>query len=349
LLDLMQLQEVISTTTDPACAERAMSWRGSVGLELYAPPSMGFKWVLAFRSGRLLAARSWTGTVEAVAETRREGDELVVGPLRVADPSSLRFCTNLVEVFDWLVRVHAWDQRLPLPVDDAAASLLEKTPLAGFSPFGKALFCAAKSWRPPPPPRPLRSDGDVMLAARNGDIAALERAIANGADVDAPATVGGYTALHVAVIRDDASMVHRLLELGANAGACADGGNHALGIAVVHKASLPIFEALARTAMNLDQANADGFTALHAAAEVDAPMLLPWLVAHGLALEARTRHGHTALHIAAALGHVATAKALLDAGADPAASSPGGTPLDVARAQQKPEAVALLEAYANRR
>jgi Ankyrin repeats (3 copies)/Ankyrin repeat len=312
---------------------------------LYAPPSMDFKWVLALREGRLLAARSWTGTVEAVATAQREGDELVVGPLRVAEASALRLCTNLVDVFDWLIRVHVWDQRLPLPVDEAAANALEREPLVGFSRFGKALFCAARSWRPPSPPRPLRADGEVMLAARKGDVSALERAVKAGADVDAPGARRGYTALHVAVIRGDTQMVRRLLEMGANAGARADRGNHALGLAVVHKASGPIFDALAGTHMDLGQANADGFTALHAAAEVDHPTVVPWLVAHGLALEARTRHGHTPLHVAAALGHVATAKALLDAGADVYASSPGGTPLDVARAEEKQDTAALLSAY----
>jgi hypothetical protein len=95
LLDLMMLQGLISTSQDPACAARSVSWGASVGKELspapllellpiecelrypaakslpggilYAPPSMDFKWVTALRAGHLLAARSWTGVVEAVA------------------------------------------------------------------------------------------------------------------------------------------------------------------------------------------------------------------------------------------------------------------------------------------
>src|SRR6185312_11114884 len=279
LLDLMELQGLISTSKDPACAERAISWGRSSGSNLdarplldlpaipcalrypaarslpdgilYAPRSMDFKWVLALREGRILAARSWTGAVEAVADAKREGDELVVGPLRVSGASVLRLCPNLVEVFDWLIRVHVWDQRLPLPVDETVASVLEKTPLAGFGPFGKALFCAARGWSPPAPPRPLRSDGDVILAARTGDVAALERAVARGGDVDAPGTGAGYTALLVAVARDDLSMMLRLLELCAAAGATGDRGNHALGLAVVHKASPAMFDALADAGIDL--------------------------------------------------------------------------------------------------
>jgi hypothetical protein len=81
LLDLMEVQQLISTTRDPACASRAVSWRGSTGAELdpaallhlpplecalrypaakrlpdgilYAPPSMDFKWVLRSEERRV--------------------------------------------------------------------------------------------------------------------------------------------------------------------------------------------------------------------------------------------------------------------------------------------------------
>jgi ankyrin repeat protein len=84
------------------------------------------------------------------------------------------------------------------------------------------------------------------------------------------------------------------------------------------------------------------FTALHAAAEVDNALVVPWLVTHGLPLEARTKHGHTALHVACAHGHAEAAKALLAAGADIQAASPGGTPRDIALAENKPALAELL-------
>jgi len=309
---------------------------------LYAPPTMDFKWVIALQEGRLLAARSWTGAVEAVADARRDGDALVLERLRIAEVSGLHFTSRLVDVFDWLIRVHVWDQRLPLPVDDACAALLENTPIIGFGPFGKALFCAAKTWNPPPAPRPLRSDGEVVLAARQGDVAALSLAVAHGAEIDAPAR-SGYTALHLAVMKGDAGLFDELVKLGADPAALADDGNHALGIAVVHKASLPMLERLATTGLDLTLPNADGFTALHGASEIDHAAVVPWLLAHGLPREARTKHGHTALHIACALGHAEAAKALLVAGADINASSPDGTPRDVALSEKKLELATLLD------
>jgi hypothetical protein len=370
MLDLMLLQDYLATSQDPQLAARSVSWRRSTGAELepdgvirlppfacelrypcarslpdgilYAPPSMDEKWVLALRAGRVLAARSWTGAVEAIAETRRDGDTLVLEGLRVLESSALRMFGPVVEVFDWLVRSHALGQRIPLPVSDEGGALLEEAPLNGFSAFGKVLFCATKSWRPPPLTRPLRSDGEVMVAARKGELAALEEAVKSGADVDAPGTFAGYTALHLAIVRKDLALFDALLRLGANPAAMADRQTHALSIAVVHKAPMPIFEALARSALDLAAPNEDGFTALHAAAEVSFPEIVPWLVQHGLSMDARTKHGHTPLHVACGLGHREVAESLLAAGANPHAASPGGTPLDVAKAENKPALVELL-------
>src|SRR5262249_49105048 len=118
LLDLMMLQGYLATSQDPQAAARSVSWRGSTGVELapvgvvhlppiacelrypcapslpdgilYAPPSMDEKWVLALRAGHVLAARSWTGTVEALADARRDGDTLVLERLRTVENTSLR-------------------------------------------------------------------------------------------------------------------------------------------------------------------------------------------------------------------------------------------------------------------
>lgn len=370
ILDLMMLQGYLATSGDPQAAARSVSWRGTTGAELvteavkalppiacelrypcahslpdgilYAPLSMEEKWVLALRDGWLIAARSWTGTVEAIAEARREGNVLVLGGLRVVEKTGLRVFGPVVDTFDWLVRSHALGQRIPLPVDDGGGKLLEQVPLSGFSPFGKVLFCAAKSWRPPPPAYPLRSEGEVILAVRNGDVAALERAVTGGADVDAPGTFGGYTALHLAIVREDVALFEALLRLGANPAALAGRQMHALGIAVVHKAPMAIFEALAKSKLDLSAPNEDGFTALHAAAEINFPEIVPWLVKHGLSTEARTKRGHAPLHIACGLGHREAAESLLAVGADANASSPGGTPLEVAKAENQPALVELL-------
>lgn len=370
ILDLMVLQGVVSTTTVREHAERSVSWAASTGdaLEpgpllnepplacalrypaptllpeglLYEPPSMDFKWVFVHRQGRVLAVRSWTGRVEAVADLRRDGDHVILEDLRIAATSELRGFPNPVDVFDWLIRVHVWDQRLPLPVDDALARQLEHAPLSGFGPFGKALFCAATAWRPPPPPAPLRAIGPVVNAVRRRDRRALDAAIAQGAAIDAPSPFHGRTALHFAISAGQVSLAHALLDHGADPALADDRGLHALGMAVVAKAPADLLDRLAGA--DASRPNRDGFTALHAAAEVDNAEAVPWLIAHGLPLEARTRHGHTALHVACALGHVAAARALLAAGADRQATSPSGSPRDTAVAEGKAAVVALLDA-----
>jgi hypothetical protein len=374
ILDLMALQQVVSTTTVREHAERSVSWGASTGEELdpsalltepplacalrypaakdlpdgllYEPLSMDFKWVLVHRQGRVLAVRSWTGHIEAVADVRRDGDEVVLEELRFAATSELRGFPRAVDLFDWLIRVHVWDQRLPLPVDDDLARQLELVPLSGFGLFGKALFCAAKDWRPPPPPAPLRAIGPVVHAVRQRDVGALEAAIRRGAAIDTPSPLGGRTALHLAIGLREPALVRVLLDHGADPALVDDRGLHALGLATVAKAPIDLLDRLA--GVDVARSNHDGFTPLHAAAEVDNGVAIPWLVARGVPLQARTRHGHTALHVACALGHVDAARALLAAGADREATSPEGGPRDIAVAESKPAAVALLDAYATR-
>jgi Ankyrin repeats (3 copies) len=368
----MMLQGVLSTSQDLKAAACSTSWRRKTGDELdpssllklpviechlkypaarslpegilYAPPSMNEKWVLAYKSGRILAARSWTGRVEAIADVHHTGTDLIVEHLRALPDSCLRISGRLMETFDWLIRVHALHQRLPLPVDDEAAAMLQKIPLSGFSPFGSALFCAAKHWSPPESKRKICSDGAILVNARLGEIAAIEKLVAEGADLEAPGNVGGYTALHLAIVQKEVKLFFALLDMGANVDALADRDMHALSLAIVHRAPLAVLEALAKRATAFLIPNTDGFNALHAAAEVDHGEVVPWLVSHGFDLEVRTRHGHTALHLACALGHESAARALLECGADVTAKSRDGeTPEGIARQENRPQILKFLK------
>ncbi len=370
LLNLMVTQSLIATSMNPENAARSVSWMSARGDEfdlspaleaqhldcalefptatslpeglLYTPPSMDEKWVIAWRDGKVVAARSWTGIVEAVGIAKHVGQRLRIERLHVIDRSMLRM-GPLPDTFDWLIRAHALRQRIPFPANDEGAALFEASPAAAFAGFGKVIFCATKSWAPPAIAAPLRCDGDLMRAALRGDFDEVRRLAAAGVDVDAPTTYEGYTPLHLAIVRGDVELFELLLSLGADPAIIADRGIHALIIAVVHKAPIRIFETLAKSRLDLKLPNADGFTAMHAAAETNHAAIVPWLLAHGLELEERTRHGYTPLHIAAGVGHVDVAGALIEVGADVVATSPGGTPLDVARAEKKPEMVRLLE------
>ena len=371
LLDLMLTQNVMATSGEPEAAQRAGSWATSLGDELdlsaleelppleceirlpvasplpeglmFAPSSMDEKWVIAWRGGRIIAARSWTGGVDAIADTRVDGGELVIEALRMVEASAFERYGAPHQVFEWFLRSHALGEKLPCPVGDDAAEYLEATPLAAFSDFGSLIFCAARAWAPPPAPRPLRSDGRIIRSAQRGDVDAVNVAIALGEKIDAPSTFQGYTALHIAIVNNDLPMFERLLELGADVNCRGDWGVHAAILAIVYGAPPEIFEALASKEADLSIRNDDGFGVFHAAAESGNAWAVTWLHVHGVELEARTKHGHTAFQIACALGHLEAAKALAAAGADINATSPQGTATEIAARGDKKEIVVWLE------
>lgn len=376
LLDLMVTQTIMATSTDPEVASRSISWDASSGAELdiaaaadrpatecsirlpidrslpdgllFAPTSMDEKWVIAWRNGIIIAARSWTGTVDTIADARIDGSTLVIERIRAVESSPLVMVGDIPDTFEWLLRSHALREKLPLPVNSAGAAMFEETPLMAFSMFGNVIFCAARSWNPPPASKPVRSDGRVIRALRAGKLADIERAIADGEDVDAPSTYAGYTALHLAVVRGETEMVTRLVALGADPNRRADKGMFALGMAIVHDAPPELFAALEHAGVDLFAANDDGFNPLHAACEVGNAWAVRWLVERGHAFEPRTKRGHTPLQIACALGHLAAAQAMVGLGADLEAPSTDGTALDIARREGKNEVVNWIESYRRR-
>ncbi|HVH98350.1 MAG TPA: ankyrin repeat domain-containing protein [Enhygromyxa sp.] len=373
VLDLISITgPMLSSTAVLEYAERAISWRSSVGDELdaaallerepvvcalrypadpllsdgllFAPSEMEQKWVVALRGQRILLARSWTGVVFGLLDGRREGDELIFESLYLHDDSGLGMFGDPLQTVDWLIRTHALGQVLPLPVDDEGATLLERTPLLAMNAFGHMARCAAKSWDPPAPRRPLRTDNRVMQAVRDEDLPRVRELAGAGEPLDAPSPTQGFRPLGVAVIKNNPELVQLLLELGADPNLGDDRGMVPLGRAVVHGGDEAMLDLLLAAGARTDAVNVDEFGLLHAVAETGRAELIPWMLAHGVALETRTRHGHTPLHIACALGHVDAARALLRAGADPKApANDGNDALAIATAQQQPEIVALLQ------
>jgi hypothetical protein len=317
---------------------------------LFTPSQMEQKWVIGYRQGRILLARSWTGDLKAIADTRRDGAELVVERLHVAD-GSLSVFGDAIQIFDWMLRSHALGQILPLPVREDAAQLLESIPLSVFSHFGNVARCAATSWEPAKwtaarPVRPLRATSAIITAVRMEKHDTIASLAAAGHSLDARSPIGGYTALHVAAVKKSLPLTRQLLELGADPNVLADRQASVLITAIVHKCPLELLELLAAHGAEPTVCNEDGFGALHALAEIDHPETLSWLLSKGLDLEQKTRNGHTPLQIAAALGHVNALNALLEAGANPSArSAPGTTARDIAVAEGKNESVAALDAW----
>jgi hypothetical protein len=372
LLDLRPAtQGMMSTSEDPANAQRAVSWgsatidalppfapgedaeRVACALEypiassfpdglLYAPAAMEQKWALFHRAGSIVAVRSWTGQVAAVARGERRGDRLILRELTTV-PLALGPFGDQVATFDWLVRTHALKQDLPLPCTEEGLDLLAKVPLMVFSAFGdRAQLATAAPLVAPAPPRPLRVFSAVFQAARQDDAPRVRALLKDGADPEAPSPTDGYVALHVAMAHGQADVLAALLEGRADPNTTTDDGRCALGIGIVNAAPLALLDRLVAAGADLRSVSVDGFGLLHAAAEVDRADAIAWLLEHGLDMTATTKAGFTPLHVACGLGKAQAARALLSAGADPAAASPKGTPLDLATRAKHAAVLALF-------
>jgi len=94
---------------------------------------------------------------------------------------------------------------------------------------------------------------------------------------------------------------------------------------------------------DVDEASADGATALHVAVRRGDVELAALLLAAGATVDAATRNGVTPLALAAIDGNAPVIEQLLDAGADPGGlSSEGESALMLAALNGRPEAVRLL-------
>jgi hypothetical protein len=361
---------MMSTTTDPENASRAVSWALATAQSipsldlgegaktvpcklgyavapafpdglLFAPRAMEEKWALFHQAGSIVAVRSWTGKVAAIGRGKRDGDRLVIEELVLAD-GGIGPGDDPGAMFDWLVRTHALGQSLPLPLDEADLEIAQTVPVALFSMFGRMAEFAAAGFLAPHPVWPLRVFGAVMQAVRREDVNQVKALLADGADPNVPSPIDGYTALHVAMVNGNAEAMRALLAGGANARLRTDRGMDPVGLGIVNGAPREVLEDLLAAGAAADTVNIDGFGLLHAAAEVNRPEIVTWLAGRGLDVEARTRGELTPLHIASGLGHADAARALIAAGADVKAASPRGTPRQIAEAEKHPAVAALL-------
>ena len=360
-LDLRPVTEgMTSASTDPANAARAVSWGlamaddippADLGADaktcpcafeyaiapafpdglLFAPRVMEEKWALFHRGGSIIAVRSWTGQVVAVARGTRVGDRLTIEELTTVDVGFGPF-GEATAMFDWLVRTHALAQVLPVPVPEPELDAIAQAPLVMFSIFGRMALYAASGFSPPEPIWPLRVFGALVQAVGRGDVAQVQKLLADGEDPNVPSPLQGFTALHLAMAQGKVEVMRALLAGGANPKLRSDRGADPIGLGIVQGAAPAVLEELIAAGGTLDVGNIDGFGLLHAAAEANRPAIVPWLAGRGLAIEARTARGLTPLHVACGNGHADAVRALIAAGADVRAASPFGTPREIATA-----------------
>lgn len=190
------------------------------------------------------------------------------------------------------------------------------------------------------------STADVLAAVQGRDIAALERALAQGEAVD-QRNAKGQTGLLVAVWNNDAEAAARLIAAGADVNA-RDQIKDSPYLVAGAQGRVQILNMILQNGADLKSTNRFGGTALIPAAEKGHPEAVLMLLAAGVDPNHVNDLGWTALMEAVVLtdgGPVAqeNVRLLLEGGADPKiADADGRSALEHARARGFGEIAAML-------
>ena len=200
----------------------------------------------------------------------------------------------------------------------------------------------------PPSASQVAAYGGLHRAAHDGDVAALRRLIADGADLESR-DGNGRTPLIVAAFASQAAAVAALAEAGADVNALdADRYDMVTIAAVADDVDMLKAALAAGNRPDLVTSRYDG-TALIAAAHLGHAEVVDILIEAGAPLDHINNLDWTALMEAVVLGdggpaHQETVRLLVEAGADRTIPDGSGvTPLEHARARGYAEIVALLE------
>jgi len=221
--------------------------------------------------------------------------------------------------------------------------------------LGVALGLAGSvSAQTPPSERDLRIYAGLHAAAARGDVAEIERLIADGERVNIQ-DANSRTPLHVAVYRKHHEAARALLRLGANPNAFDAQRYDIVTIAAVQNDIEMLNIALQNGASARNVTTPADSTALITAAHLGHVEVVRILIAHKAPLDHVNARGWTALHEAVALGnggpnHVATVEALVKAGADTDIKDrQGATALSYARQRRYNDMIKILEPATGRR
>jgi ankyrin repeat protein len=170
--------------------------------------------------------------------------------------------------------------------------------------------------QPPPSRAPAVRAPVVADAAMKGDLAAVRKAVQQGADVNV-AQGDGMTALHWAADHGDSAMTELLVKAHANVNATTrDAGYTPLQLAS-RKGSAGVVRSLLKAGADAKAVSASGATVLHLAAQGGSGDVVAALIEKGADANAREpEYGQTPLVFAAEAGRAAAVQALLKHGAD---------------------------------
>lgn len=219
--------------------------------------------------------------------------------------------------------------------------------------FALALSACEALAQTPPSPTELVAYTGLHAAAAKGDLDTIGRLAVPGADLNTR-DGNGRTPLHVATFQRHGAAAKKLIAAGADHARLDNQRYDAITIAAVADDEATLQALLgAGASARLITSVYDG-TALIAAAHLGHDGVVRRLIAAGAPLDHVNNLGWTALIEAVILGqggprHVATVRALVEAGADTRIADRGGkTPLAHARDRGYTAMVSLLEAAPKR-
>lgn len=201
----------------------------------------------------------------------------------------------------------------------------------------------------PPTAAELAAYRDLHAAAATGSVSGIERLASPGADLNTRDR-NGRTPLHVAAFQDQYDAARVLLRLGADPNALDAQRYDIVTIAAVKDDVAMLKLALEGGGRATTTTSPYDGTALIAAAHLGHDEVVRLLIKAGAPLDHVNNLGWTALIESIVLGdggarHVATLKALVDAGANVNLGDRNGTtPLQLARGRGFGEMVRILEA-----
>jgi uncharacterized protein len=200
----------------------------------------------------------------------------------------------------------------------------------------------------PPSPTELQAYRGLHAAAATGDVAEIEKLVKSGAPIDAR-DGRARTPLHVAAFMRKPEAARALMRLGADANALEVQKYDIVTIAAVAD-DVPMLRAALEGGCKAGNITSPyQGTALIAAAHLGHDEVVRTLIAAKAPLDHVNNLGWTAVIESIVLGdggkrHVATLKALVDAGANVnLADRSGGTPLALAKRRDFKEMVEILE------
>jgi hypothetical protein len=188
------------------------------------------------------------------------------------------------------------------------------------------------------------ADPSVFEAAKSGNLADVQQALAQGSDLNQFGGAVEGTALFYAVLGDNTDVVRWLLAQGADPNLGLKKNFPPL-MPAAHGGNLDVIRVLLDAGAEVNQGDYSGYTPLMIAAQENRAAAAQVLVDHGANVNTRDDSGATALSIAAGKrGSVALVRYLIEQGADfQQADNHGFTPLYRAEQAEDDDIQALLQ------